>query len=294
MLHGEDAGVGWEKIKPLYQSENEAKRLQMRDSLKKLTKPQMLLVARECCGELAKSSRNARLETVYAVAAILDSYSNEEGGLSDSDLRAMLEIIASPKELLVFREALLDLLREVHWRYLTDAQRQQSRQVMFDVALNKQTTPALREEGCWGLVLAISDEYHGILYRDKNVVQAREDDEKWRQLEKLIGSGEVKLEADTITALEALRKEMARISGVLLLPLSKDEKDAPGVRRWACGGLKEFGELPIPPEIRKKEEQEKAKSKDVEKGGKQPHGNDNDTASPPNTIKDSKTRDASK
>jgi hypothetical protein len=208
----------------------------------------MLQAARECCAKAKTRVPQERwAEGVLPVGIALAFYGNAEGGLPDDALNPLLDCIVSENEEQLFRESLVRLLRQMYWRQLTAEQRRESRGRFLAVVADKKSPGQLRAISCRELDLAIAEDYRRIIHADKNIRPFRGDKAKWKNLNNVIRTGEVRLDLDTRKSLKSLRDEIANVTPTLTA-LSQDAAESPEVKDRAQGALKTFADLPVAPE----------------------------------------------
>ena len=221
---------------------------QMESYLRSLSPEEMLQAAREY-SEYAQSTfpEERWAEASGTLLVILALYGPEEGAFPADRLAALLAGVTDNREGRFFRESMVRLLRQTYWRQLTTEQRRESRGRFLAVVTNKKSPAQLRALACRELELAVAEDYRQVIHADRNVRPLRTDKTKWSNLNNLIRSGEVRLDAETRKSLKSVRDEIANITPTLAT-LSQDAAESPEVKDRAQTALKTFADLPVVPE----------------------------------------------
>jgi hypothetical protein len=245
LVYGE-ASV-WLRIKELSQFDTAQGNPQLEAYLQTLTRPQMLEAGRECCKQATDRIPQERWEEgVLPMALILSFYANQDGALSEDALNQLLDCLASENEMALFRETILRLLRQRYWEQLTENQYKQSRQCFLAIFLDKKTPERLRVLSCHELAQALAENHRRIIISDTNVQLIRNDKQKWRKIDELVQRGDIRLESETLKALDVLQDKITNITS-RLTKLSQDSVESEQIKDAVKNALKILSHLVLPP-----------------------------------------------
>ncbi len=242
--------------------------------LKSLTKEQLLTALRQYSKVVeAKTPAEAEWAPVISMC-ILACYAEplKRSDLSDEEFQKMrrgkqrsLEVgliparftnksferviagISDRKEGTYFRYTLIDVLKTKNfYPILSKTQKERFLNTCLVVSSDRESPAMVREECFEAFSKIFQREYSRIIYADDVVKELRRTgpEERWRNLNSLINSGEIKLTAKTIEQLAPWQQKIQDFRKKLVM-LQEDEREPKSLKEKAKGYLHRFDRLPL-------------------------------------------------
>lgn len=234
----------WGSIQELMKQDTPQGNPQLETYLRSLTPADMIEAARQYAAQEAKKVPEAQwAEASMGVGLVLAYFGTDKGALPDDRLDTILKCIGDGGEGPFFRESLARALGGSYWKQLTAKQREESKQCLAKVLVDRKAAPRLRAYSCRALGLPIAEEYRSVVLGDGNVRALGKD--KRQNLDALIRAGDVRLTTETLTSLQKVRKEVDTMT-VTFSSLRRDDNEPKEVRDQAKVVLDAFAKLPLP------------------------------------------------
>jgi hypothetical protein len=286
VLFADEEAQYWPQIKELREKSTPSGNPELIKHLRSLTKDQMLTALRQLGKEMEAEVPPEQWKGPYGVTAVMmimryypdpcpqSAFSDEQvrhmkddvrrefeagtlpGPLSDGDFDKLVALIADKKEQTFARYALLAhyLLNSDAVPPPTSAQRERLLNVCFALLRDNQAPAALRcasVDAAWSI---LDEGYRHVIYSDAAVKEMRADatGDRWRNLDAILDSGEIKLAPGTMKELGPWRRSVQDFRSTLIA-LQEDDRQPESLGSEAKRHVSFIDRLPL---IRVNEEDE--------------------------------------